>query len=66
MKVLTDCEIEICHLAANGYSVKQIAFKLSRTESTITTERSNILRKLGANNFVHAIAIYERKNHRKL
>lgn len=46
---LSEREIEIIRLIANGYTTRQIADKLYRSFHTITTHRKNIMRKLGIN-----------------
>lgn len=45
--VLTDREIEVIRLIAEGYTTQQIAGHLSRSVHTINTHRKNILKKLG-------------------
>lgn len=45
--VLTDREIEVIRLIAEGYTTQQIANTLSRSIHTINTHRKNILKKLG-------------------
>lgn len=46
---LSEREIEIIRLIANGYTTRQIADKLYRSFHTITTHRKNIMKKLGIN-----------------
>lgn len=46
---LSEREIEIIRLIANGYTTRQIADKLHRSFHTITTHRKNIMKKLSIN-----------------
>lgn len=46
---LSEREIEVIRLIANGYTTRQIADKLYRSFHTITTHRKNIMKKLGIN-----------------
>lgn len=46
---LSEREVEIIRLIANGYTTRQIADKLYRSFHTITTHRKNIMKKLGIN-----------------
>lgn len=45
--VLSDREIEVIRLIAEGYTTQEIADHLSRSIHTINTHRKNILKKLG-------------------
>lgn len=45
--VLSDREIEVIRLIAEGYTTQEIADNLSRSIHTINTHRKNILKKLG-------------------
>lgn len=47
LAVLTDRELEIMALTAQGMSIKGIAAQLRRATSTIETHRENIMRKVG-------------------
>lgn len=47
--VLSEREVEIIRLIANGYTTRQIADTLFRSFHTITTHRRNIMKKLGIN-----------------
>ena len=47
---LTERELEIARLTAQGYSLLNIAAMLDLAESTVTTHRSNIYRKLQVHN----------------
>lgn len=49
-KNLTNAEIEIVKLIANGYTTKQIAEQRHVSFHTINTHRKNIFRKLGVSN----------------
>lgn len=46
---LSEREVEIIRLIANGYTTRQIADTLYRSFHTITTHRKNIMKKLGIN-----------------
>jgi len=54
---LTFHEIEVLHLAAFGNSNRRIAAKLSIASETARIHMKNILRKLGAQDRAHAVAI---------
>ncbi|MBO4485558.1 MAG: response regulator transcription factor [Prevotella sp.] len=56
-KVLTDREIEVLALIAQGYINKQIADQLSIGLTTVITHRKNIMEKLGLKS-VSALTIY--------
>ena len=47
--LLSEREVEIIRLIANGYTTRQIADALFRSFHTITTHRKNIMKKLGIN-----------------
>ena len=47
--VLSEREIEVIRLIANGYTTRQIADTLFRSFHTITTHRRNIMKKLAVN-----------------
>ena len=47
--LLSEREIEIIRLIANGYTTRQIADTLFRSFHTITTHKKNIMKKLGIN-----------------
>jgi len=53
--ILTDREIEVLRLIANGRSNKLIAYDLSINEETAKTHVKNILAKLHANDRTHAL-----------
>ena len=48
--VLTQSELEIVKLIAEGYTTKEIALKKHNSFHTVMTHRKNIFRKLGINN----------------
>ncbi len=50
MKDLTEREIEIIRLVADGYSNKQIGEKLFISHRTVDTHRTNLMAKLGVHN----------------
>src|SRR5689334_12042513 len=54
---LTEREIEVLRLIADGNSNKMIASHLSVTEDTVKGHVKNILSKLGANDRTHAVTI---------
>lgn len=56
-KVLTDREIEILSLIAQGYINKEIANQLNISITTVITHRKNIMEKLGMKS-VSALTIY--------
>ena len=56
-KILSDREIEVMSLIAQGYINKEIADKLSIGLATVVTHRSNIMDKLGLKS-VSALTIY--------
>lgn len=59
---LTKREIEILRLIADGMTSKQIANKLSLSVTTITSHRSNIMKKLGIHETVGLIKYAIQKN----
>ena len=54
---LTPREIDVLRLIAGGNANKEIAAQLSLTEETVKSHVRNLLRKLGANDRTHAVAI---------
>jgi DNA-binding NarL/FixJ family response regulator len=56
-KVLTDREVEVLSLIAQGYLNKEIADKLNICLTTVITHRKNIQEKLGKKS-VAALTIY--------
>ena len=58
---LTDREIEVLGLIANGKSNKQIAYNLTINEETAKTHVKNILAKLHANDRTHAVTLALRR-----
>lgn len=59
---LSDREIEIIQLIADGLGNKQIADKLFLSTHTITTHRKNIMNKIGANNTAGLVMFAIRQN----
>ncbi|MFZ1081655.1 MAG: response regulator transcription factor [Candidatus Kryptoniota bacterium] len=59
---LTKREIEILRLIADGMTSKQIADKLSLSVTTVTSHRSNIMKKLGIHETVGLIKYAIQKN----
>lgn len=60
-KILSEREIEILQLSANGEGLKQIAHLLHLSPATVDTHSRNLVSKLGAKNMKHAVAIGIRK-----
>lgn len=61
-KLLTDREIEIVKLVAEGKITKEIADSLHVSVRTVETHRSKIMKKLGVSNTAEMIrAVYEKK-----
>ena len=58
---LTDREVEVLGLIANGKSNKLIAYNLSINEETAKTHVKNILAKLHANDRTHAVTLALRR-----
>ena len=54
---LSEREIEVFQLVADGYSNKQIAGELKITDDTVDTHNRNIVGKLKAKNMKEAVAI---------
>jgi DNA-binding NarL/FixJ family response regulator len=52
---LTEREIEILKLIAEGYTNKEIGEKLFISHRTVDTHRTNLMRKLGTNNIAGLI-----------
>lgn len=50
-------ETEVLLYSAEGHSLKQIADMLSISADTVDTHSRNVVKKLGANNMKHAIAL---------
>ena len=59
---LTIREIETLNYVSKGYTSHEIADALHLGRETIETHRKKIMRKLCANNIVHAVALGLRKN----
>ncbi len=57
MPLLTAREAEVLSLLGNGHSSRQMADRLFVSENTIEFHRKQILRRLGARNIAHAVAI---------
>jgi DNA-binding NarL/FixJ family response regulator len=60
-EILSEREIEIVRLIANGYTTKEIADTLFRSFHTIATHRKNIMKKLGKNS-ASEIMVYAMNN----
>lgn len=59
---ISDREIEIITLIAEGYSNKEVADKLFLSTHTVTTHRKNIMNKLGVNNTAGLVLFAVREN----
>jgi DNA-binding NarL/FixJ family response regulator len=59
---ITEREMEIIKLIAEGYSNKEIADKLFLSTHTVTTHRKNIMSKLGVNNTAGVVLFAVREN----
>ncbi len=59
MITLSNQQVEICRLAAQGLSIKQIAGALDVSDSTIRTQRTRIMKKLSANSFAQVTTLFE-------
>ena len=55
LKLLTDRELEVLHLVANGLSNSEIAGKLFVGEATVKTHVSNLLTKLDIRDRIHVV-----------
>lgn len=56
-KPLTSPEMRVLQYMILGRSTKEIADRVGRSPETVKTHRESIMRKLGAQNAVHAVAI---------
>ncbi len=63
---LTNREVEIVTRIANGQSAKEIAFDLGLSPRTVEAHRSNLMRKIGANNVAEVIKFALREGLAKL
>lgn len=64
MQRLTDCELQLMKL---GYlPIKEAATTLCKSEQAVKSTRANIIRKLNANNYYHALAIFQAKIYTKV
>lgn len=59
---ISDRELEIITLIAEGYSNKEVADKLFLSTHTVTTHRKNIMNKLGINNTAGLVLYAVREN----
>ena len=59
---VSDREMEIIKLIAEGYSNKEVADKLFLSTHTVTTHRKNIMNKLGVNNTAGLVLFAVREN----
>ncbi len=57
MPILTEREKEVLHCVAEGLSTKQIAKKLFISPRTVEVHRSNIIKKLGAQNAAELVRL---------
>lgn len=54
---LTDIELDVLAMAADGFEIGEIAAERGRSYDTIKTQRRHILVKLNARNMTEAVAI---------
>ncbi len=59
---ISEREMEIITLIAEGYSNKEVADKLFLSTHTVTTHRKNIMNKLGVNNTAGLVLFAVREN----
>lgn len=59
---LSQREIQIIHLIANGHSTKEMADSLSLSEATIKQYIKSVMTKLEAKNRAHAVSIFVKQN----
>ena len=59
---VTDRELEVIKLIAEGYSNKEMADRLFLSTHTVTTHRKNIMSKLGVNNTAGLVMFAVREN----
>lgn len=59
---ISEREMEIIRLIAEGYSNKEVADKLFLSTHTVTTHRKNIMNKLGVNNTAGLVLFAVREN----
>ena len=59
---LTVTELEIIQEVANGLISKEISTKLGMSHKTVEVHRHNIMKKLGARNFVQIVLVLYKKN----
>jgi DNA-binding NarL/FixJ family response regulator len=62
IKRLTVTEIGIIQEAANGLISKEIATKLGISHKTVEVHRHNVMKKLGAKNFLQVVLALYKKN----
>lgn len=58
---ITDKQLQVLRLIAEGYSSEEIAKKLGNSKKTIDSIRIDMLNRLQANNAAHLVAIGFRK-----
>jgi DNA-binding CsgD family transcriptional regulator len=54
---LTERELEITALLAQGFNSREIADKLNLSEHTVSTHRKQVIKKSGCRNTTHLVAI---------
>ena len=59
---LTVTELGIIQEVANGLISKEISTKLGMSHKTVEVHRHNIMKKLGARNFVQIVLVLYKKN----
>lgn len=60
LALLTQCEAEVLELLCDGITVRRIAALRGLTEATVRTQVRSILRKLGVDSQLAAVAIHRR------
>ena len=61
MRPLTDRELAVLGMVADGYQNKEIARKLQLAEETVKSHVARILRSLDARNRAHAVSVGHRR-----
>lgn len=55
--MISEREEEVLKLTADGLSCKEIGERLFISEATVKRHKSNVIRRLGAENMINAVAI---------
>lgn len=62
---LSAIDILLLQQAANGYSAKEVADQMNKSEEYVRCRRRRLMQRIGVTNFVHAVAWAFRNNHVK-